>query len=66
MPMNVKLIQRWQGIKNLSDSPNCTQTQPSDHWHEQWEWNVFIYPCTFLSISQLADITEHADGDKYI
>lgn len=62
--MNVKLIHVWQAIKNSSDSPNCTQTRQSDHWHEHW--NVFIYPCTFLLISKLADTVERADGDRYI
>ncbi len=62
--MNVKLIQVWQVIKNSSDSPNCTQTHQSDHWHEQW--NVFIYPRTFLLISKLVDIMERADADRYI
>lgn len=28
--------------------------------------SVFIYTYTFLAVSQLADITEHADGDRYI
>lgn len=40
------------------------QTQRPDHWHE--ERRVFIYSRTFLHVSQLADIVERADGDRYI
>lgn len=46
--MNVRLI---QVIKYSSDSPKDTQPHKPDHWYEQW--NVFIYPGTFLLVSKL-------------